>query len=75
MKYFLILCDTIDGVLIPFLRNMDEIDHSEWADSRSEAVCVPGDLTVDQIAIPVDRAGKHITLAGCICVNGSFMIS
>jgi hypothetical protein len=52
---------------------MDEIDHSEWDEFHLESVYVLVDLTVDQVPIPVDRAGQRIALVGCICVDGSFM--
>jgi hypothetical protein len=56
------LRDTIDGVPIPFIWSMDEIDHSERADSHRQTVYVPGDLIADQVPFPVDRAAEPITL-------------
>jgi hypothetical protein len=64
MEYFPIQRNTIDGVPIPFIWNMDEIGHFEWADSHPETVYVPSDSTVGQVPIPVDRAGERITLGG-----------
>jgi hypothetical protein len=58
----------MDGAPTVFISNIDEISHS-----HPEAADVPGDLSADQFPIPVDRGGKHITLANCICLDDSLM--
>jgi hypothetical protein len=73
IKYFWTLRNTIDNGPAGFVWNMDEIDHSNWADAHPETVYLPGDFPADQVLIPVNRAGKRITLVGCIRLDGSFM--
>jgi hypothetical protein len=70
---FLVLCNIVDGVPILFLRNLDQIGHSEWADSHRETVYVPSDLSANQVPIPVAHAGERVTLMKHICPHGSFM--
>jgi hypothetical protein len=70
MEYFLVPRDAVDDILAMFIWSMDEIGHSDWADAHQEAVYVPGDIAADHIPVPVSRAGKRITLVGCLCVDG-----
>jgi hypothetical protein len=53
--------------------NMEEIGHSDWVDADSEGVYVPTEFDPDFIPIRVNRGGKPIALAGCICPDGTFV--
>jgi hypothetical protein len=54
------LRNAIDDVLIPFARNIDKIEHSDWADAHPETLYVLTDLINDQVPLPVNRAGNRI---------------
>jgi hypothetical protein len=73
MEYYSLLQRTIEEVPTAFIWNMDEIGHSDWADAHQELVYVPSNFEEDHIPIPVNRAGKRITLVGCICLDGTVM--
>jgi hypothetical protein len=50
---------------------MDEIGHSEWADSHQEPLYIPGDLTVGQVPISVERAETSQSREFAFLASGS----
>jgi hypothetical protein len=62
IKYVTALRIAMDDVPTSFIWNMDEMGHPNWVNARTETVYVPADLNADTIPIPMNRAGKRITL-------------
>jgi hypothetical protein len=71
--YIAALNELLGEIPSGFLWNVDELGHGDWPDAHSETVYVPEDFEADSVPIPVSRAGKRITLIGCICADGSFL--
>jgi hypothetical protein len=72
-QHFALLTDLLTGVPSPFVCNMDEMGHQEWADATEKVCYVPSDLQTNHVNYPVSRKGKRITLIACISADGSFM--
>jgi hypothetical protein len=71
--YFHQLVELVDAIPVHFVFNIDELGHQPWAD-RSEEICyVPSEHSDNEIAFPVPRSDKRITLVGCIGACGAFV--
>ena len=64
------LSDTIDGVPSNFVFNVDEVGHSEYADSFEKYVIVPASYSGKTAPYPVKKNGKHASCIACISPTG-----
>jgi hypothetical protein len=72
-EYFERASQAIDAIPAHFVFNMDEMGHQEWADKKVRQCFVPSYHEADQVAYPVPRSGKRITLVACIAADGSHL--
>ena len=72
-EYYKQLADSLVGVPVGWLFNLDETGQQDFVDSHQIRVVVPKDFKNDKAVYPVDRNGKRCTALHCICSDGQFL--
>ena len=72
IDYYRILAETLAEIPCGFCFNLDESGIQRYVDARDTYLVVPENFPDEELAFPVYRAAKRITLLHCISTDGSY---
>jgi hypothetical protein len=73
IQHFQLAAALLNGVPAHFVFNMDEMGHQKWADRQARTCFVSAYHEPDDVALPVFRTGKQITLVVCIAADDFYI--
>ena len=71
-EYYERLANSVNGVPVSLIFNIDEAGEDDYVDTHSYKVIVPSTIETRTIPIPVRRNTKRSTLLHCICADGTY---